>query len=76
MLLPSVTAAGGATVPYYQGDVRRYRQKCPYLVPKDPTVPDVRFWDHTQAEFYRNILKKKPENRVVPHKWIKGMDGD
>ena len=43
MLLPSVTAAGGASVPYYQGDVRRYRQKYPYLVPKDPTVPDVRF---------------------------------
>ena len=70
MLLPTVTAAAGASVPYYQGDVRRYRQKCPYLVPKDPTVPDVRFWDHTQAEFYRNILKKKPENRVVPQKWI------
>ena len=33
-------------------------------------MPDVRFWDHTQSEFYRNIPKKKPENRVVHQKWI------
>ena len=52
MLLPTTTAAAGASVPYYKGDISRYRQQCLYVHPKDPTVPDVRFWDHTQAEFY------------------------
>ena len=65
MLLPMTTAAAGVSVPYYQGDIRRYHQKCPYLTPKDPIVPEVSFWDHTQSEFYRNILKTKTENRVV-----------
>ena len=28
-----------------------------------------RFRDHSQSEFYKNILKQ-PENRVVPTQWI------
>ena len=67
MLLPETTVAAGASVPYYKGDIRRYRQECPYVHPKDPTVPDVRFWDHTQVEFYRNILKKKPGEQGASH---------
>ena len=62
MLLPTTTAAASANVPYYKGDISKYRQRCPYLQPKAPTVPDFRFWDHTQAEFYKNVLKKKSEN--------------
>lgn len=31
-------------------------------------MQDVRFWDHTQAEWYRNVVKMK--HKTIPMKWI------
>ena len=47
MLAPAATLDVGASVPYHKADISKYMSQNPWTKPKDPTVIDVRFWDHT-----------------------------
>lgn len=56
-------------IPVTMDKICAYRKNNPWTKPKDPTVSDVRFWDHVQCELYKAFLKKK-KNKITPMKWI------